>query len=752
MLPLLSLAGLGGGAVVHLAGQVTAAHACWDAATATVFLATAVRAVGALIHRGRGSVDVLAVLAMGGALLLREHFAGAVVAVMLTGGGALERVASARARRSLRALLERAPRTALRQRGETLDEVPLDDVQVGDTLLVQPGAVVPVDGLLEGGDAVLDTSALTGEARPVSLSTGARVQSGTTNGGGPFRLRATAPAAASSYAGILRLVREAEASRAPFVRMADHYATGFLLLSLGAAAVAWWAGGPSRALAVLVVATPCPLLLAAPAALIAGVSRAARQGVLVKGGAPLEALARARVLLLDKTGTVTTARPRVLAVVPFGTWEVEGCLRLAAALEQVSLHPYAPALVDEARSRGLPLSFPTEVHEEMGRGIRGRVEGRDVQVGQRSWVAPGSSDAALRALELRAAAEGSGAVYVAVDGRLAGAVLMQDPLRPEAPRALRALREEGFTRIHVVTGDHPDVAELVSDALGVDRVFAERSPAEKVEVLQRVRAEGPVVMVGDGINDAPALAQADVGVAMGARGASAASEAADVVLTADRLEGLVRARRIAKRTRAIAGQSAVGGMALSLIAMGLAGAGLLAPAAGALVQEGIDLLVLLNALRALGEGRSGRGPGPREHRLAAGLAAEHRALRPRVAALSELAAELDALEPGEALKRLRAVADELEQALLPHEMEEQRTAYPVLGRVFGREDPTGLLVQTHQEIRRRVRLFRRLTSQLPAEGPGAAELGDLRRALYGLHAILVLHFAQEEEVYSALEG
>ena len=181
----------------------------------------------------------------------------------------------------------------------------------------------------------------------------------------------------------------------------------------------------------------------------------------MKGGAPLEALARARVLLLDKTGTVTTARPRVLAVVPFGTWEVEGCLRLAAALEQVSLHPYAPALVEEARARGLPLSFPAEVHEEMGRGIRGRVEGRDVQVGQRSWVAPGSSDAALRALELRAAAEGSGAVYVAVDGRLAGAVLMQDPLRPEAPRALRALREEGFTRIHVVT-DARYVAELVS--------------------------------------------------------------------------------------------------------------------------------------------------------------------------------------------------------------------------------------------------------------------------------------------------
>jgi hypothetical protein len=307
----------------------------------------------------------------------------------------------------------------------------------------------------------------------------------------------------------------------------------------------------------------------------------------------------------------------------------------------------------------------------------------------------------------------------------------------------------------MVTGDHPDVAELVGDAIGVDRVFSQRTPADKVEVVRRVRREGITVMVGDGINDAPALALADVGVAMGARGASAASEAADVVLTVDRLDGLVHAVEVARHTRRIARQSVAVGMGLSLLAMGFAAAGHLRPAVGALLQEGIDVLVLLNALRALGpleprgRRRADRG---RRWALARGLASEHGVLRPRLAEFVALAAELDTLPPAEARARLTTVRELLERQLLPHELEEQRTAYPTLGALYGREDPTGLLVQTHQEIRRRVRLFARWLDALPPEGPGPGDLPELRRALYGLHAVLTLHFAQEEEVYSALEG
>ncbi|HSU40671.1 MAG TPA: heavy metal translocating P-type ATPase, partial [Polyangiaceae bacterium] len=572
--------------------------------------------------------------------------------------------------------------------------------------------------------------------------------------GGPFELRVTASAAESTYAGIIRLVEAAERSKAPFVRLADRYALGFLALTLALAAFAWiLEGSPRRALAVLVVATPCPLILAAPAAIIAGVSRAARHGIIVKGGGPLETLARVTVLLLDKTGTVTSARPQVVAVETFAGMSSDDVVRHAASVEQVSVHPFAPAILAEARSRKLELSFPTDVREQMGTGIAGAVDGRRVAVGQLVFTDPNAPrTAALRSIETRTAVEGSSSVYVSVEGKLAGVLLLQDPIRPEAPRALRSLRTAGVQRIHMVTGDHPDVAELVGDALGFDRVFAERTPEEKVEVVKFVRGEGVTAMVGDGINDAPALALADVGIAMGARGATAASEAADIVLTADRLEGLLLATRIAQRTRRIALESVFAGMGLSLVAMSFAAAGYITPVAGAILQEGIDVLVILNALRALGEGRFAAPKRPDVTGLAQGLALAHRSLRPHVGELAALAARLDALAPPAARAELERVRDRLENELLPHEREEQRTAYPLLGKMLGDEDPTGPLIQTHHEIHRLTRLFGRLVVQLPPEGPRPEDLRDLRRALYGLHAILTLHFAQEEELYSLFEA
>lgn len=747
-----AIAGLVTGGALYFARVGHTAQWVWAGATAVVLVPTAISVVRALLRRETG-VDLIAVMAMAATLVLGEYLAGAIIAVMLTGGASLERFAVTRARRELSALLERAPRTAHRHAGAKIVDVEVDAIALGDVLVVKPGEVVPADGIVSSGPAVLDESALTGESKAVQIEIGALVRSGGTNAGGPFELRVTAPAAESTYAGIIRLVTAAEESKAPFVRLADRYALGFVGLTCALAALAWGAeGSPIRALAVLVVATPCPLILAAPAAIIAGVSRAAKHGIIVKGGGPLETLARATVLLLDKTGTVTSARPQVVAVATFGTNSTDDVVRHAASVEQVSVHPYAPAILAEARSRRLELSFPVDVHERMGTGIAGHVYGHRVAVGQLGFAAPGAPKTPeLRSIELRTAVEGSSSVYVSIDGSLAGVLLLQDPIRPEAPRTLRSLRAAGIRRIHMVTGDHPDVAELVGDAIGVDRVFAERTPEEKVEVIKVVRSEGVTAMVGDGINDAPALALADIGVAMGARGATAASEAADVVLTADRIEGLLLATRIAQRTRSIAQQSVFAGMGLSLVAMVFAALGYIAPVAGAILQEGIDVLVILNALRALG-GDDLIAPNRAEAKhLAQSLASAHRSLRPRVGELAALAARLDSLPGPEARAQLQHLRDMLENELLPHERNEQETAYPVIGKILKDEDPTGPLIQTHHEIRRLTRLFSRLVAQLPPDGPGPEDLRDLRRVLYGLHAILTLHFAQEEELYTLFE-
>ena len=747
-----TVTGLAVGGVLYVLDAKTLSRLAFVSSVTAVLIPTVISTIRRLLRRELG-VDLIAVLAMAGALALGEYLAGAIIAVMLTGGTALEHFAVSRARRELSALIKRAPTTAHRRAGGDIIDVGVDEVAVGDLLFVKPGEVIPVDGIVSSGTAVLDESALTGESKPVKLEQGTPVRSGGTNAGGPFELRVSTTASESTYAGIIRLVRAAEESKAPLQRLADRYALGFLGLTLALAAYAWIGEGSLlRALAVLVVATPCPLILAAPAAIVAGVSRAARHGIIVKGGGPLETLARATVLLLDKTGTVTSARPQVIAVETFGKLSSDEIVQQAASVEQVSVHPYAPAILAEARSRGVELSFPLDAQEQMGTGIAGVVAGRRVAVGQLSFVAPNTpSTPALRSIELRTAVEGSASVYVSIDGALAGVLILQDPIRPEASRAIHSLRTAGIRHIHMVTGDHPDVAELVADALGVDRVFAERTPEEKVEVMRLVRSEGTTVMVGDGVNDAPALALADVGVAMGARGATAASEAADVVLTSDRLEALLSAFRIARRTRRIALESIFVGMGLSLLAMMFAAAGYIVPVAGAVLQECIDVLVILNALRALGDGGLTTPRRPEAQALAQGLASTHRALRPYIGELAALAARLETLPAAEARTQLEHTRDMLEKELLPHEREEQQTAYPLLAEMLQDEDPTGPLIQTHHEIHRLTRLYGRLVAQLPAEGPRTEDLRDLRRVLYGLHAILLLHFAQEDELYSLFE-
>jgi heavy metal translocating P-type ATPase len=450
--------------------------------------------------------------------------------------------------------------------------------------------------------AILDESTLTGEANPVERAEGSPLKSGVVNTGSPFDMTATATVEASTYEAIVRLVREAQASKGPFIRMADRFAVLFLPATLGVAGAAWaFSGDPVRALAVLVVATPCPLILAAPVAWVSGLSRLAQQGVIVKGSSALEALGEVEILMMDKTGTLTEGTPRIAATESTDI-ETSELLRLAASLDQVSHHPYAAAIVKAAQERGMNLSFPQDTSEQLGTGINGLVDGRLVAVGKAEWVFPDGLSPRLRDIRRLATLEGRANVFVSVEGSEGGALILDDPLRPDAVATVRLLRHAGIRRVVLVTGDHPAVADMIGNAIGADSILSERSPEGKAEAVAEEKSGGKTVMVGDGINDAPALAMADVGVALGARGAAAHSEAADVVLTVDRIDRLADAILIAQRSRRIALQSVVAGMALSSIAMLFAAAGLLEPVAGAVVQEAIDVAVILNALRALRSG------------------------------------------------------------------------------------------------------------------------------------------------------
>jgi heavy metal translocating P-type ATPase len=577
------------------------------------------------------------------------------------------------------------------------------------------------------------------------------VRSGAVNAGPAFDLRATATAEGSTYAGIIRLVREAEKQKAPFVRLADRYALIFIPVTLVIAGAAWLVSGdPVRALSVLVVATPCPLLLAVPIAIVSGISRAAKRGIIVKGGGALETLARGTVLLFDKTGTLTAGVPAVADVEGFGDLGTDDVLRFAASLDQVSPHVLATAIVASARSRGLDLAFPEQVDERHGSGIEGVIDGRKVRLGKAAYATGGGPlPARARDVRRRTALEGSSCVFVAVDGEVCGAIVVDDPIRPDTPRVIRSLRRSGIRRVVMVTGDHPDVAESVGAALGVDRILSERDPGEKVEAVKAEHQEGITIMVGDGLNDAPALAAADVGVAMGARGATASSEAADIVLVVDRLDKLTEAIAISRRSRRIALQSVIMGMGLAFVFMFLGAFGLFTPVKGAVVQELIDVAAILNALRALSgpERRRVAGPGVD---VAERFRAEHKAFMPELQRLRRTADRLERFTPEELKVELDAARWFIVERLPQHEEEEEEAVYPVVAKLMGGEDPMSSMARAHIEIDHLARVLQSLLDDLPASGPDPEDLMDLRRVLYGLHAILRLHFAQEEEAYAWL--
>jgi heavy metal translocating P-type ATPase len=746
-----SVGGLAAGGVLYLAGARGAADGAWLAVTVLGLGYSLLTLIDSL-RRRRAGVDVIALLALAGALAVGELAAGAVITVMLASGRALEGWAAGRARRDLSGLLARAPSTARRYRDGSLDEVPLGDIGPGDLVLVAHGDVIPADGTIASGRAVLDESALTGEPLPVDHPQGDQVRSGVVNAGGPFDLAITTRAEESTYAGIVRLVREAEESQAPFVRLADRYALWFVLITLVTAALTWAFGGASRAVAVLVVATPCPLILAAPVALVAGMSVAARRGVVVKGGGVLEQLARCTTLLLDKTGTLTGGHPSVSATVSAGWLEPAEILQLAASLDQVSGHVLADAVVRAARDRGLRLEMPDGAEEVAGQGIRGTVGGHRVAIGKAAWCGIGESDGPHRwakAARRRARLDGALTVFVAVDGEPAGVLIMDDPVRPDAARTIRALRAGGIHRIVMVTGDRAEVAETVGASIGVDSVLAERTPEEKLLAVRAEAASGPVIMVGDGINDAPALALADVGVAMGARGATASSQAADAVLTVDRIGRLGEVAAVARRTRRIAVQSVLAGMALSVAAMGAAAAGLIPAVWGALLQEGIDVAVILNALRALRLPRA-RRLSPADAALTQRFQGEHERIRADIEELRATADSLGFTPAAEALTRVRRAHRLLVQEVGPHEQAEEQELYPALGRVLGSPEAIATMSRGHAEIAHQVRRLGQLLADIGSGPPDDADIADLRALLYGLHAILRLHTAQEDESFLSL--
>ena len=745
MLSLLLLAG-GGGA--WWAGAHGIADVLWVAATLVGLLFALVSTVDAARHR-RPTVDVIAVLALGGALWVGEPLAGAIITLMLATGQVLDERAEARARRELSLLVARAPRTARRRVADGLVEISVDEVGLGDHLLVRTGEVVPVDGRLLG-PGTFDESALTGESAPVDRPAGDDVRSGVVSAAGPVEIVTTTTAETSTYAGLVRLVEQAQAGSAPFVRAADRWAILFVPLTLVLAAVGWAVSGdPVRAVAVLVVATPCPLLLAAPIALVSGLSRAARLGVVVKGGGALERLADGRVVVFDKTGTLTRGRPTLTDVVAVAGADADQALRLAASLDQASAHVLAGPIVTAATARGLALTLPSDVVETHGQGVSGTVDGHSLRVGRIDWITGPHPDQWARQVRRRADLDGSLSVLVEVDGAVAAALLLQDPVRPDAPRMVRALRGAGIRRVVLATGDRADVADMVGRIVGVDQVLADCDPADKLRALTAEGQSAPTIMVGDGINDAPALAAASVGVALAARGATASSEAADVVLTVDRVDALADAILVARRSRRIARQAVGVGMGLSLVAMVAAAAGLLAPAVGAALQEVIDVLAIGVALRAVLPGRlHSVSLAAADRATLAGLREEHDALGPLVERVGQVADVLSTREPD--LEPARLLLTALDADLLPHERADEQVLLPLVARALGSTDAVATLSRTHAEIEHQVARLHRLVAGIDddaADGDGVApeDVVELRRLLYGLYAILRLHNAQEDE-------
>ncbi|MDE3045697.1 MAG: heavy metal translocating P-type ATPase [Verrucomicrobiota bacterium] len=551
--------------------------------------------------RGKFASDIVAMLAIVTAVLLGQAFAGAVVVLMQSGGEAIEAYGLQRARSSLTALLQRAPRRARRKIDGRMEEVDVEAVRVGDVLIVRPGDLVPVDGTVVSGRAEVDESALTGEALARVKEVGDRLLSGSVGVSGAFEMRADRVSGESQYAKIVTLVQRAQEEKAPIQRLADRYAVWFTPLTLVMGALGYWiTGDPTTVLSVLVVATPCPLILATPLAVMCGINRAADEGIIVKGGAPMEQVAGAQAVLFDKTGTITYGMPFVEKVVAFEERAEEELLTAGASVEQLSSHSVAKAVVDRARQEGKSLVLPEDFQEVPGRGVAGRVGERSYLLGSAPFVEERMGKECLAPhRELLSQYFDKMIIFVVRNGACIGCFVLSDRIRPGVSRMIEELGSMGVQKVVLLTGDRRRNAEIVAREAGISSYEAELLPEQKVDLVRQYeRKYGSVIMVGDGINDAPALATATVGIAMGAHGTAISVEAADVILLVDEVAKVAETMKIGQRMLRIAKQSIFAGMGLSFLLMIFAASGHVLPAVGAMLQEIIDVVVILNALRA----------------------------------------------------------------------------------------------------------------------------------------------------------
>ena len=594
LIPSLTLLTLATGGVIALVGDAGGARRLLFIGLVLLGLPLIARTiVGAF--RGRFAADIVAALAVGTAIVLQEPLAGLVVVLMQTGGEALEKYAEGRASAALRMLEDAAPRIAHRVRDGNSEDVTVESIEVGDELLVRPGETVPCDSVVVEGHSHIDTSTLTGEPVPISATPGTELLSGSLNQEGALHVRATARAGESQYARIVEMVRTAQASKAPIQRIADRYAVWFTPLTLAVCVLAYLiTRDASRILSVLVVATPCPLIIATPVAIIGGINRAARSRIIVRHGGALEELAQATIAVFDKTGTLTIGRPEVSQVVPLDGTDGDSVLALAAAVEERSGHLLARSVVAAARERDLPIAHAQSITETPGRGVVGKVDGREVAVGSRAYVQ--DRYPALRT-HWKAPSTAVLSAHVAIDGAHAGIIEFADRVRTAAAETIAKLRGDGMTRIILLSGDDLPTVRAVAETVGITEMRGDLLPQDKVAAVTALTKGGDrVVMIGDGTNDAPALSAATVGVAM-ARHGGVTAEAADAVLLSDDVADVARAIHISKRTMRIARQSIIAGLGASAVAMIFAAMGMIPPTVGALIQEGIDVAVILNALR-----------------------------------------------------------------------------------------------------------------------------------------------------------
>lgn len=547
------------------------------------------------LRSGGYGIDILAATAIIFSVILGESWAAIVIVIMLTGGESLEAYAEHRAHAELDSLLKQAPTKAHVIRAHKTTDIPVSEVRVGDKLLIKPGETVPVDAEIIEGSSTFDEANLTGESLPQSKQIGDHILSGSLNQDGAITAKAIHSSEDSQYQQIIQLVRSAASSQAPFVRLADRYSIPFTLSAYAIAGTVWaLTGDAQRFLEVIVVATPCPLLLAAPIALVSGMARASKFGIIIKTGSALEKLAQVRTMAFDKTGTLTTGNLSVSAITSYGSYNKGDVLGLAASVEQNSNHVLATAVTQAAIDQKIKLAKVKHVKEIPGQGLQAHYQNQDVVVGNYALL---TEQSITFPANFKQSSVTQTAVYVAVNGTLAGILLLEDTIRDESKATLSRLHYLGVRDTALITGDNAASGRKVAKALGIKQMYAEALPGEKLQILESI-TKRPVAFVGDGVNDAPSLTAADVGIAIGARGSTAASESADMVILPNDISRVAVAVAIAKRTFGIARQSILIGIGLSLALMAIFATGKFTPLMGAIAQEVVDVFVIFNALRA----------------------------------------------------------------------------------------------------------------------------------------------------------